>query len=214
MSKQAQIDYFEGLLEKHGANHLALDWNSPESQRLRYKIMKEMFVYGKKASGVSVLDVGCGLGDLYGFFKADGILFRNRINYTGYDISPKLVAAAKKRYPDAKFELKDIMEERYVPKFDYVFCSGIFNIRTSDKDAHLDLVKEMLFRMYDLSSQGLAVNFLSEGSLPISDYDELNSKQYFFFEPEKIMNYARFICSRFMIRHDYHPGDFTVYLLK
>jgi len=69
MDHQAQIDYYEGLLVKHGDSPLALDWNSRESQRLRYDILKELFVYGKKGAGVSVLDVGCGFGDLYGYFR-------------------------------------------------------------------------------------------------------------------------------------------------
>ena len=210
--KQGQIDYFEGLLAQHGANYKALDWNSPESQKLRYKVMKEILVYGKKASGISVMDVGCGLGDLYGFLKAEGILHKHRMTYTGYDISPKLIAAAKKKYPEAKIELKDIMEDRYVPKADYVFCSGIFNIRTSDENEHLDFVKEMLFRMFDLCACGLAVNFLSAGALPAAD--DLNASHYYYFEPEKIATFARFVTSRFIMRHDYHPGDFTLYLLK
>ena len=214
MDKSQQIAYFEGLLAQHGANYKALDWNSPESQRLRFKIFKEIFVYGKKASGVSVLDAGCGLGDLYGFFKAEGLLHRNRISYIGYDVSPKLLEAARKKYPDAKFELIDILEDRYVPKFDYVFCSGIFNIRTSEENEHLDFVKEMLFRMYDLSSCGVAVNFLSEGALPIGSPEDLNSSRYFYFKPDEILNFCRFVCSRYILRHDYHPGDFTVYLLK
>lgn len=214
MDKQGQIAYFEGLLAQHGANYKALDWNSPESQRLRFKIFKEIFVYGKKASGISLLDVGCGFGDLYGFLKAEGLLHRNRINYTGYDISPKLLEVARKKYPEAKFELKDMLENRYVPKFDYVFCSGIFNIRTSEEFDHLDFVKEMLFRMYDLAGCGVAVNFLSEGALPIGSPEDLNSGRYFYFKPDEILNFCRFVCSRYILRHDYHPGDFTVYLLK
>lgn len=214
LDKKGQIEYFESLLTQHGANHLALDWNSVESQHLRYKVLKEILVYGKKASGISVLDVGCGLGDLYGFFKLEGMVHRHRITYTGYDISSKLLEAARKKYPEAKFEHKDILEERYLPKFDYIFCSGVFNIRTVDEDDHLDFVREMLNRMYDLANCGLAVNFLSEGELPISNYDELNSGRYYYFEPEKIMHFCRFICSRFILRHDYHPGDFTVFLLK
>jgi SAM-dependent methyltransferase len=206
--------YFEELLARHGANYLALDWNSTKSQRLRFKVLKELFIYGKKSSGISLLDVGCGLGDLYGFFKADGLLNRNRINYTGCDISPRLVAAAIKKYPDAKFEVRDIIEERSVPKFDYLICSGVFNICTTDRSEHLDFVKEMLFRMYDLCGCGVGVNFLSEGGLPAARPEELESGRYFFFNPEEILNYSRFITTRYIIRHDYHPGDFTLYLLK
>jgi hypothetical protein len=68
--------------------------------------------------------------------------------------------------------------------------------------------------MYDLANYGVAANFLSEGALPLSDPAAVNSGRYFFFRPETIINFCRFIGSRFILRHDYHPGDFTVYLLK
>ncbi|HVN66736.1 MAG TPA: class I SAM-dependent methyltransferase, partial [Candidatus Sulfotelmatobacter sp.] len=164
MDKAAQIAYFEGLLAEHGDNYKALDWNSPESQRLRFKILKEIFLYGKRSVNLSVLDVGCGFGDLYGYFKTDGLLNKHRISYTGYDIAPGILAVAKKKYPEARFEVKDILLDHHVPKHDYLFCSGTFNIRTTERDEHVDFVKEMLFRMYDLCGCGLAVNFLSEGS--------------------------------------------------
>ena len=209
-----QIQYYEGLLARHGESYQSLDWNSPESQRLRFKIFKEMFVYGKRASGISILDIGCGFGDFYGFLKAEGILHRNKISYTGTDISPKILEVARKKYPDAKFELKDIQNDRYFPKYDYVFCSGALNIRTTDKEDHLDFVKEMLFRMYDLAGCGAAVNFLSEGSLPIANPGDLNAGRYFFFKPDEIINFVRFVCGRFILRHDYHAEDFTVYLFK
>ena len=212
--KQGQIDYFEGLLAKHGENYLALDWNGPESQKLRYEILKEIFVYGKRASNISVLDVGCGLGDLFGFFKSERLLAQHKIRYTGLDIAPKMLEAARRKYPEAGFELKDILEEKDVPKADYIFCSGIFNIRTIDYKSHLVHVRSMLQRMFELANCGVAVNFLSEGALPLSDPEGLNSGRYFYFKPEEILGYCRSIGGRFMLRHDYHPGDFTVYLLK
>jgi SAM-dependent methyltransferase len=211
MDKTAIVAYYEKLLAQHGENYRALDWNSPESQRLRYQVFKELFIYGKKASGISVLDVGCGFGDFYGFLKAEGLLTRHRISYFGYDLSPKLLEVARKKYREAKFELKDILEERYLPKFDYVFSSGVFNIRFAEASEHLEYVKEMLMRMYDLANYGVAANFLSEGMLP-TNIDQ--SSQYFFFKPEEVLSFCRYLCSRFILRHDYHPGDFTVYLLK
>lgn len=214
MDKRKIIEYFEGLLAKHGDNYLALDWNSPESQKVRFHVFQEIFVYGRKAANISVLDVGCGFGDLYGFFKANGALDRHKISYTGYDIADKLIGAAKKKYPEAKFEHKDILEEVNIAKFDYIFCSGVFNIRTADLESHLEVVKAMLMRMFELANYGVAVNFLSEGALPIADPEDLKTGRYFFFNPEKILNYCRTICSRYILRHDYHPGDFTLYLIK
>ena len=214
MDKHGQAAYYEDLLEKYGPNFRALDWNSPESQKLRYQILKEIFIYGKKASKLTVLDVGCGLGDLYGFFKTEGLLSRHKIKYLGFDISAKLLEAAKNKYPDAQFELKDILEEKTLPGFDYIFCSGIFNIRTTETEEHMEWVKESLLRMYDLANFGLAVSFLSEGSLPIANQEEMNTGRYFYFNPEEILNFCRFVCSRYILRHDYHPGDFTLYLFK
>jgi SAM-dependent methyltransferase len=214
LDRAAQIAYFEGLLAQHGPNYLALDWNSTESQRLRFKILKELLVYGKKAAGVSLLDVGCGLGDLYGWLKADGALSRNKIGYTGFDIAPKMIEAARKKYPDGRFEARDILADRSAPRFDYIFCCGVFNIRTTDRLDHLDFVKEMLFRMYDLCNYGVAVNFLSEGGLPRTGPDEAAAGRYFYFNPEELLSYTRFVTTRYLLRHDYHPGDFTLYLLK
>jgi len=212
--KQAQIDYFEELLDQHGENYLALDWNNPENQKLRFEVAKEIFVYGKRAANISVLDVGCGFGDLYGFFKSTGALKRNRINYFGCDISEKLIKVAKKKYPAALFEVKDLLQERHLPQVDYIFCSGVFNIRSQASQDHMEFVKSMLLRMYDVVNCGVAVNFLSEGALPISDFSDLNSGRYYYFRPEEILTFCRFICSKYILRHDYHLGDFTVYLLK
>jgi len=214
MSVQGQIDYFEDLLSKHGDSYLALDWNSPQSQRLRFEVLREIFIYGRKAHNISVLDLGCGFGDLFGFFKVEKLLKNHKIHYTGYDIAPKIIQLAKKKYSDARFEVKDILQDRHVPSFDYVFASGIFNIRTNDVVSHLEQVKNMLLRMYDLANCGIAVNFLSEGALPLADPQDVNSGQYFYFKPEEILNFARFVCSRYVLRHDYHPGDFTVFMLK
>jgi 2-polyprenyl-3-methyl-5-hydroxy-6-metoxy-1,4-benzoquinol methylase len=214
MSKKKQIDYFEGLLDKYGNDHRALDWNSPESQRLRCKILKEILIYGKKASNISVLDVGCGFGDLYGFLKQEKLLDRHKIRYTGFDISSKIIGVAKEKYPGAHFEQRDILESRSLDKYDYVFCSGVFNIRTTDIEHHKDYVFTMLERMYGLVNCGVAINFLSEGRLPAADPEGLNVGRYFYFEPEEIVAYCRLLTSNYILRHDYHPGDFTVYLLK
>ncbi|PIS29719.1 hypothetical protein COT42_04465 [Candidatus Saganbacteria bacterium CG08_land_8_20_14_0_20_45_16] len=68
--------------------------------------------------------------------------------------------------------------------------------------------------MYDLIQVGVAINFLSEDVIPISNQEDLNSGRYFFFKPEEVLGWCRQICRRYILRHDYHLGDFTVFLLK
>lgn len=211
MPLEKQAEYYEGLIEKHGEdNYRALDWKSPESQVLRYQIFEHLFSIAGKGRHFSVLDVGCGFGDFFGYLKKRGFKF----SYAGYDISSRIIAAAKRKYPEAKFEVKDILTDLAPARFDFVFCSGAFNIRFFLEDEHEEKVKMMLLRMFEIARIGVGANFLSSGAVYHISAQDLNSGIYYYFKPEDLVQYCRSFCSRFMLRHDYHPGDFTVFLLK
>lgn len=49
--------------------------------------------------GLKVLDVGCGNGRLFGFLREHNL----SVSYTGIDITPPLLAEARRTYPDGKF---------------------------------------------------------------------------------------------------------------
>ncbi|NQU16803.1 MAG: class I SAM-dependent methyltransferase [Candidatus Saganbacteria bacterium] len=211
MPIEKQINYYESLLSKHGeGDYRALDWKSPESQQMRYHVFEHLFSLSGRSRNFSILDVGCGFGDFFGYLKKRGY----RINYTGYDISPKIITAAKRKFPEAKFEVKNILTEIRPERFDFVFCSGAFNIRFLDHDEHMEKVKEMLLRMFEISKIGVGANFLSSAAVYYIKEEEVNSGIYYYFKPEDLIQYTRSFCTRFMLRHDYHPGDFTTFLLK
>ncbi len=66
-----------------------------------------------------VLDVGCGTGDFCGRFAAMGL------EAVGVDVDPKMIEAARRRYPDATFEIMDMLEVgRLEPPFDMAYCIG------------------------------------------------------------------------------------------
>lgn len=214
--KEEQIQYYESLLNEHGESYKALDWNSTESQKLRFQIFEELFKLGNKNNNFSILDVGCGFGDMVSYLK----LKKYRFNYTGVDISLKLIEIAEKRHPDARFSILDILKDPIRDKYDYVFASGIFNIRTSEEFSHLEFVKSMLLRMFELCKIGVGVNFLSiavaqrMSSVYGINEENLNKNQYYYFKPDQIVSFCNFISGRYILKHDYHPSDFTVFLLK
>lgn len=210
MSRDKQVEYYENLLKEHGDHYLSLDWKSPESQGIRFRVFEELFAIGGKINNFSVLDIGSGFGDLYGFLKKKGYKFR----YSGYDIAPKIVETAKKKYPDAHFEVKDILEDKKPEQADYVFCCGTLNINLGDPNDHLEFIRSMLLRMFELCKIGVGANFLSSQAVYQLPEEALKQSQYFYSRPEDIAGFAKGITSRFILRHDYHPGDFTVYLLK
>lgn len=213
-AKEQMIAYYEDLLGRYGDSFRTLDWKSAESQKLRYAVLLYIFYLTQRLKDISILDVGCGLGHFYGYLKEEDLIARDRIDYTGYDISAKLIERAQKLYPEAKFLMKDILEEE-AQSFDYVFCSGVFNIILTDEGTHLKFVNEMLCRMFAFSKIGLAVNFLSiTGIHLVPERASTELSRYYYFKPEEIALWARALTDRFILRHDYHPGDFTLYLLK
>ncbi|MFA4966623.1 MAG: class I SAM-dependent methyltransferase [Candidatus Margulisiibacteriota bacterium] len=220
-NKPKQIEYYHSLLEKHGDHYLSLDWKNPESQGIRFKVFEDLLTIGNKSphqkfwcgderNDFSILDVGCGFGDFYGYLKKAGYKFQ----YAGYDIAPKIIESARKKYPEARFEVRDILDDKKPEKFDFVFCCGALNISFDNREAHLDFIRSMLLRMFELCNIGVGVNFLSSQAIYHLPDDSFREPQYFYSKPEEIIGFVKGITNRFLLRHDYHPADFTVYLLK
>ena len=77
---------------------------------------------------VTLLDFGCGLAHLLDHLDREP-KYRH-VQYTGLDLSPKYMQAAKARRPDGSFILLDVLEsDESLPSFDYVIMNGVFNFR-------------------------------------------------------------------------------------
>lgn len=72
-------------------------------------------------TGESILDVGCGTGDLASKIQEAGAIV------LGIDASAEMVALAKKEYPTIQFEQKDASQLDYNREFDAVFSNATFH---------------------------------------------------------------------------------------
>lgn len=194
--KQKTIERYENRLEKHGVSMKTLGWRDKDQQELRFAIISEI----DDLNGKSILDVGCGFGDYYDYLRGLGL----KIQYTGYDIVPKLLQSARQRHPGLRFEEKDILSDKFEDKFDYVVSSGIFNARISDNHR---FIKNMLARMYELSNLGEAVNMMTN----YVDYEE---DHLYYCNPENIFRYCKSLSQYVVLRHDYPLFEFTIYIYK
>ncbi|WP_054031283.1 class I SAM-dependent methyltransferase [Desulfatitalea tepidiphila] len=191
------VDYYSRLLNKHGVSPRALDWGSLESQQLRFAVLADI----GRMDGCSLLDVGCGFADLLDF-----LVSRNwNVHYTGYDLNGALIEQAKSRFPQGTFEVRDLLAEPDLsPRFDYVVASGIFYLRRKDAPAY---VEEMVGRMFSLCRKGLAFNTLSIRAVA-REPGELYA------DPAKILTMCLNLTPRVVLRHDYLPHDFSIYMYK
>ena len=176
-------------MAEHKDGPKAVSWGGKESQEIRFKVLGEI----GDIAGKSVLDVGCGLGDLYNYLKD-----RN-VGYTGCDIVPEMVEAARKKYPEAKF-----IDKFPNQKFDYVFESGIFNLETEN---WMIETNSMIYKMFEMANIGIGINFLSSLSL-----NQKENSHYA--NPLDVIQFICLLTNKWSLRHDYKQNDFTIYAFK
>jgi SAM-dependent methyltransferase len=197
LAKEYLVSFYSKNLLLHGDRPEALRW-SPVGQRIRYRILLEIV---PDLNGKKVLDYGCGKGDLYGYAKEHGI----DIDYTGLDINPELVKLAKEKHPDAAFGVADAEEAPLGERFDIVFICGVFNNRVQGVE---ESMLNVLSGLFEITGEALAINALSTHS----GYKavELN-----YTSPEELSLFVEEnLTPHYMLRQDYLPGDFTMFLYK
>lgn len=205
------IDFYESELAAYGpSSPHALHWNSAHTQRVRFEVLHQVGPW----DGVSVADIGCGLGDFLGFLKQAGHRAApwrretaeapgRRVWYAGYDISPAMVSAAGAKHPEGHFEVRDILEDGLDGVFDYVVASGTFNIRLVEGD-HDAFFRAMIAAMYAACRRATAFNFLGpalwDGSL------------YYGADPQQVVDDCRTLSPHVELRSGYLRDDHTILL--
>jgi SAM-dependent methyltransferase len=191
------ITHFSRLLSRHGRSHASLEWNSRESQERRFGVLAEIGLQ----PGDSVLDVGCGTGDLLAWMERRGLT----VDYAGTDLTPMMVEHARARFPERPFVQGCLLDGVNLPKdrFDWVLASGIFAHRRDHPDAYM---RDMIAAMLPLAVKGVAVNSLSLNAPHNRQW------QLFHADPDATITWARQKVPRADLREDYDPNDFTLYL--
>jgi len=189
--------FYRNEFKKYGYSLASLDMPKG-GQAARFKTKFEI----GHLDNTRVLDVGCGFGHMLDYMKAWGI----NAQYTGIDICPDFIEIAKQRHPDADFRLLNILDNNPEETWDWVFLVGALNIAPL-KDHWWDFIKEMLERMFDLCTQGVAVDFLST-------YVDFQKQNAFHVSPEGIFSFAKTLTKRVALRHDYMAYEFTIYLYR
>jgi len=98
-----------------GRNVLALErgWDSKSAQKTKMELASSLIV------GNSVMDIGCGTGDLRRYLKG--------FDYLGVDQSEDMLDRAKKRNPNARFAKRNLYDMDDLPKTDTVICLDVLH---------------------------------------------------------------------------------------
>lgn len=207
-SRRRVIGVYERSLQRYGSTVCGVRWATSSCQQTRFRVLSEVGPW----DGVSVADVGCGLGDFFGFLRDRG----HSVDYTGYDIAPKMVEAARLKHvdPSARFEVRDILEDGLPGPFDYVVASGTFNIRVENHD---EFLRQMLALMYSECRRAVAFNALqplSPSDPHFSEIKALCGDFYYEIGTEELLTFCRPLSPHVDVREDYLPWDSSVLTYK
>lgn len=90
------------------------------TRKQQWPEFEHFLAYTRKGS--TVLDLGCGNGRLFEFLKP------KQLNYLGIDHNSHLLDLAKKNFPEARFQLDDMMDLHLEEEaFDNIFCIAAFH---------------------------------------------------------------------------------------
>lgn len=198
--KQETIERYSSRYQKFGYSPKSLGWDKGK-QDVRFEILTSQYDFSEK----SVLDIGCGFGDLN---KTLNEKYAHNYSYLGVDLVPDLVNEARKQYvgDNIDFRTGDFLDISFENTFDFVIASGIFNHRLNNVNNY-DLIEAAIIKALSLSNDGLAFDFLS-------DKVDYQLEHTFHSSPEKILSIAYKYSRNIVIRNDYMPFEFALFIFK
>lgn len=191
--------YTHMLQDTSNEGYQTVGWGSQNSQHRRFEVLSQI----GDLRGKSILDVGCGLGAFHKWLLAQGI----EHTYHGCDITEDMVARARAETGLETIYLGDtsqIPDDVAMQGFDYVFASGIFCF---DPEGGLQAMLSSVTAMFALARAGVGFNSLSA----LADEQEADE---FYAAPNECLKRCQQLSRMAVMRHDYHPADFTIYLYK
>lgn len=190
--------YYEGKLAEHGPTPRGVDWNSPESQRLRFRELARVVA----DAAASVNDYGCGYGAFAAYLRETG----HTGPYRGFDISPVMIDAARRAHAHVS-GCEFVSDRAVLTPADYTVASGIFNVKQEVADeAWRRYVIETIGDLAALSTRGFAFNALTS----YSDADKRRPDLYYA-DPLQLFDYCKRHVSRFVsLLHDTPLYEFTI----
>jgi 2-polyprenyl-3-methyl-5-hydroxy-6-metoxy-1,4-benzoquinol methylase len=168
-------DRFYGYFLRHNQDD---GWGDNDKYG-NFKLLTDIVNYsGKPLKGTSVLDVGCGTGDLYNYLIQRGVK-----DYQGIDIYHMSVEYAQMKYPEGNFITSDFLAFETEQSFDYVFSSGA--LAAVLETNNYEMMAAFIEKMWNLCNVGVAFNFLTR------EYPKEKDNELFLYDLDEVLKLCK-----------------------
>lgn len=200
ISKDQIINAHKDRYKQYGYSPKSLFWDK-NRQNIRFDVLTSKYDLSDK----KILDIGCGFGDLNKMLS----LKTDKYTYIGIDIVEDFIAYAKDKFKNEKnisFKSVDFLSEKFTTNFDYIFASGTFNYKLKDMDNY-EYIEAVINKSFNICNLGIAFDFLSDKVDYKYDFN-------FYYSPEKILSIAYKYSRNVVLRNDYMPFEFSLFISK
>lgn len=189
--EKSAVERYQTRFYKEGVSYKTLGWGCTEDQVKRFEVLLQNINFKNK----SVMDIGCGFADFYGYLKQKEIC----CNYIGVDIIPEFLECCCKKYPEATFIKANIMLDKDIlPKTDIVVTTGTLNLKLDDID-NMEYTKDFMRNAYEKTEELMSIDFLSTkltSSYPKEDF-------VYYHDPLKLLEYSFELTDNIKLIHNY-----------
>ena len=196
--KATIIHYHRHRMKEYSGDAVrSLGWKEAKSQRKRFEVLAGL----ADLNGCSVMDLGCGHGDLRGYLEGR---YSNFV-YIGIEQVPEFVEEANRRYGQLEntFFYQTDFETATLPEVQYVFASGALGYRCDDPSFY----RQMIAKMYASASKALAFNMLDANVFP--EHPLLVGH-----DPDRIEAFCKELSPNVRVIKGYLEDDFTVFMYR
>ena len=184
-----------------------LGWGSQEMQEYRFsQLAKYVNMHDK-----SLLDIGCGFGDLFNYLEKHDVLLNK---YIGWDINYNLIADTRVFSPKASLKVFDIALEKPAKPVANIGCMfGLLNWNLNDREKNYDYSMRLISNAFEAVTDVLVVDFLS--SYITADYPKEDI--VFYHDPSVMLSKLYSLTSNVDMIHSYLPipqKEFMLILYK
>lgn len=187
---------YDWSLEQFGPGPKALLWWDYRSMAIRFRELVRLV----PVEGKTIMDAGCGLGDLLPYLYAKSVNFR----YVGYDIKPEFIEEASKHFEGHDFKVGDPLNNR-LGLYDIVISSGAMNGNVKN---WLKKRQKMIATLFDQTGEVLAFNMAGGVNPPPSD------SLIAYADANEIYEYCKTLAKDVNLNTGYLRNDFTITMFK
>jgi SAM-dependent methyltransferase len=206
------IERYSNRYNKMGYDVKTLGWGNIEQQKFRFNEALDGIDF---TNIKTVLDIGCGFGDLLAAIIGKGIQLNK---YIGWDVNPDLIKEAEKIWEGHKvpneFKVMNIAEANLEDEIaDAGIMLGVLNLNLKEKFDNYAYSELFIRKAFGCVKKLLVVDFLSEKNTDTYPKEDF----VFYHNPARMLEFAFTLTPNVVLKHNYQPipqKEFMLYLYK